>query len=193
MAVAHNFIDAELIELLRKGDQEAFTIIYNNYWKLLFQTAYRILNDTIVAEDIVQDIFVSLWNRRNQAVILNLKAYLQQATRFAVYQAIREKRHDDAFYNRLALVTADIITDNPLLFKEQQELLHEIINALPPDCKETFRLSREEGLTYKQIASQLGISEKAVEKRITKSLKHIRNGLSLSGCLSVLTTVFFRA
>ncbi|MFD2584241.1 RNA polymerase sigma factor [Pedobacter vanadiisoli] len=191
MAVAHNFIDAELIELLRKGDQEAFTIIYNNYWKLLFQTAHRILNDAIAAEDIVQDIFVSLWNRRNQAVILNLKAYLQQATRFAVYQAIREKRHDDAFYNRLAQVTADIITDNPLLFKEQQELLHEIINALPPECKETFRLSREEGMTYKQIAIQLGISEKAVEKRITKSLKHIRNGLSLSGCLSVLTTMFF--
>lgn len=191
MAEARNFSDAELTELLRKGDRGAFTIIYNNYWKLLFHTAHRILNNTIVAEDIVQDIFVSLWNRKNEAVILNLKAYLQQATRFAVYQAVREKKHDDAFYNRLALVTADIITDNPLLFKEQQELLSEIINALPEDCKETFRLSREEGMTYKQIAAFLNISEKTVEKRITKSLKHIRKGLSLSGCLSVLSTIFF--
>ncbi|NMN35364.1 RNA polymerase sigma-70 factor (ECF subfamily) [Pedobacter sp. SG918] len=191
MAEAHDFSDAELTELLREGDRGAFTVIYNNYWKLLFQTAYRILNNTIAAEDIVQDIFVSLWNRKNEAVILNLKAYLQQATRFAVYEAIRQRKHDSNFYNRLALITADIITDNPLLFKEQQELLSEIINALPEDCKESFRLSREEGMTYKQIAAVLGISEKTVEKRITKSLKHIRKGLSLSGCLSVLTTIFF--
>ncbi|QNR85326.1 RNA polymerase sigma-70 factor [Pedobacter riviphilus] len=191
MVEARDFSDAELTELLREGDRGAFTVIYNNYWKLLFQTAYRILNNTIAAEDIVQDIFVSLWNRKNEAVILNLKAYLQQATRFAVYEAIRQKKHDSNFYNRLALITADIITDNPLLFKEQQELLSEIINALPEDCKESFRLSREEGMTYKQIAAVLGISEKTVEKRITKSLKHIRKGLSLSGCLSVLTTIFF--
>ncbi|MBB6235466.1 RNA polymerase sigma-70 factor (ECF subfamily) [Pedobacter sp. AK013] len=191
MSEARDFSDAELTELLRKGDRGAFTIIYNSYWKLLFQTAHRILNNAIAAEDIVQDIFVSLWNRKNEAVILNLKAYLQQATRFAVYEAIRQKKHDSNFYNRLALITADIITDNPLLFKEQQELLSEIINALPEDCKESFRLSREEGMTYKQIAAVLGISEKTVEKRITKSLKHIRKGLSLSGCLSVLTTVFF--
>jgi DNA-directed RNA polymerase specialized sigma24 family protein len=56
MAEARDFSDAELTELLRKGDRGAFTIIYNNYWKLLFHTAHRILNNTIAAEDIVQDI-----------------------------------------------------------------------------------------------------------------------------------------
>ena len=181
--------DPELTELLKNGDQEAFTVIYNTYWNALFRTAYRILNDRSAAEDIVQNVFVSLWNRRNEATILNLKAYLQQATRYCVYQAIRSKKHDDSFYERLALVTADIITDNPLLFKEQQELLQKIIDSLPEDCKTTFRLSREENMSYKQIAALLNISEKTVEKRMSKSLKHIREGLSLSMCIAVITKI----
>jgi RNA polymerase sigma-70 factor (ECF subfamily) len=185
-----NLSDPELINLLKKGDQEAFTLIYNNYWKLLFSIANRILNDTSAAEDIVQNIFVTLWHRREQGAILNLKAYLQQATRFCVYQAIRERKHDSSFYDRLALVTADIITDNPMLFKEQQELLQKIVDTLPEDCKETFRLSREENMTYKQIAVFLNISEKTVEKRLTKSLKHIRNGLSINSCLIIISQLF---
>lgn len=191
MSETHNLNDSELINLLREGDQVAFTIIYNTYWKLLFRTAHHILNDTSVAEDIVQDIFVSLWNRREKVTILNLKAYLQQATRFCVYKAIRERKHDSTFYNRLAQVTADIITDNPLLFKEQQELLQKIIASLPADCKEAFRLSREENMTYKQIAALLNISEKTVEKRLSKSLKHIREGLSLATCIVALTKIWY--
>jgi len=178
--------DTDLTVLLQQGNQTAFTTIYNTYWKLLFRNAYRVLNDTAAAEDIVQNVFFSLWKRREEAKILNLKAYLQQATRFSVFQAIREQKHDDSFYNRLALVTTDIIADNPLLFKEQQELLQSIIESLPDDCKEAFRLSREEQMTYKQVAALLNISEKTVEKRLSKSLKHIRNSLTLSSCLIVL-------
>jgi RNA polymerase sigma-70 factor (family 1) len=186
MAENRCLTESELTVLLKQGDQEAFTIIYNTYWKLLFRTAHHILNDTAAAEDIVQNIFVSLWHRRGQVTIVNLKAYLQQATRFSVFQAIRAQKHDHSFYDRLALVTADIITDNPLLFKEQQQLLQKIIDSLPADCREAFRLSREENMTYKQIAALLNISEKTVEKRLTKSLKHIRHGLTLSLYLIVL-------
>jgi RNA polymerase sigma-70 factor (family 1) len=188
MVENHHIADSDLLALLQQGNQNAFTTIYNTYWKVLFRSAYRVLNDTAAAEVIVQNVFFSLWKRREEAKILNLKAYLQQATRFSVFKAIREQKHDDSFYNRLALVTTDMITDNPLLFKEQQQLLQNIIESLPEDCKEAFRLSREEQMTYKQIAALLNISEKTVEKRLSKSLKHIRNGLSLSSCLIVLTS-----
>jgi RNA polymerase sigma-70 factor (ECF subfamily) len=185
MTVYNSFTDAELIDLLKSGDEFAFTEIYNRYWKLLFKTANNILQDFATVQDITQNIFVSLWERRNEVNIQTLKPYLQQATRFAVFKAIRDQQTDKEFYGRLAEITADIITDDPLLFKEQQELLKGIINRLPEDCREAFRLSREENLTYKQIATLLGVSEKTVEKRISKSLQHIRKGMSLGICIAV--------
>lgn len=185
--VAYNiFSDTELIDLLKSGNESAFTEIYNRYWKLLFKTAFNILQDFAIAQDITQNIFISLWERRNQVNIQTIKPYLLQATRFAVYKAIREQQNDKAFYERLAEITVDIITDNPLLFKEQQALLNKLVKGLPESCRETFRLSREENLTYKQIASLSGISEKTVEKHISMSLQYIRDGISLVICIAIL-------
>jgi RNA polymerase sigma-70 factor (ECF subfamily) len=185
--VAYNlFSDPELIDLLESGDKSAFTEIYNRYWKLLFKTALNILQDYTTAQDITQNIFISLWERRNETNIQTIKPYLLQATRFAVCKAIRERQNDKAFYERLAKITVDIIADNPLIFKEQQALLNKLINGLPENCREVFRLSREENMTYKQIATLSGISEKTVEKRISMSLQHIRNGVSLGICIAII-------
>lgn len=188
MSLYKTLSDGELLSFLKASDEAAFTEIYDRYWKLLYRTSLNILQDRETAQDITQNIFVSLWQRREDAVILNLKAYLQQATRFAVFKAIREQQTDKAFYERLATVTAEIVTDNPLLFKEQQALLMELIGALPEDCREAFRLSREENLTYKQIAALLGVSEKTVEKRMSKSLQYIRRGLSIGVCVALIVT-----
>src|ERR1035437_1828865 len=185
MTAYNSFTDIELIDLLKSGDESAFTEIYNRYWKLLFKTALNILQDFATAQDITQNIFISLWERRSEANIQTIKPYLLQATRFAVCKAIREHQNDKAFYERLAEITVDIINDNPLLFKEQQALLNRLINGLPENCREAFCLSREENLTYKQIAALKGISEKTVEKRISISLQHIRNGVSLGICIAI--------
>lgn len=187
--VAYNlYSDPELIDLLKSDDKSAFTEIYNRYWKLLFKTALNILQDFATAQDITQNIFISLWERRSEANIQTIKPYLLQATRFAVYRAIREQQNDQAFYEHLAGITVEIITDNPILFKEQQALLTKLINGLPENCREAFLLSREENLTYKQIAALKGISEKTVEKRISMSLQHIKNGVSLGICIAILCT-----
>jgi RNA polymerase sigma-70 factor (family 1) len=181
--------EPNLLSLLREDSEAAFTEIYNRFWKSLFRTAYHILQDKEASQDIVQNVFVSLWQRRAELRIDNLKGYLHQAARFGVFKAIREQQHDQEFYDRLAQVTADIITDNPLIFKEQQELLRQLIGNLPEDCRETFRLSREENMTYKQIAELLGISEKTVEKRMSRSLQHIRSGLAVGACILILASL----
>lgn len=102
---------------------------------------------------------------------------------------IRDEKQDQSFYERLAAVTTEIIADNPLLFKEQQQLFQQLIDTLPEECRESFRLSREENMTYKQIAEYLGISEKTVEKRISKSLNHFRSGLTASACVAVISVL----
>lgn len=186
MAALQSLTDPELISLLKEGREDAFTEIYLRYWKLLYNNADSVLGNEDLAKDIVQNVFISIWQRRADVEIQNLKAYLQQAVRFAVFKSIREQKVNDAFYERLAHVTVEIIHDNPLLYKEQQALLNRLINTLPADCREAYHLSREENLTYKQIAFQLGISEKTVEKRLSKSLNHIRNGLTVGTCVAVI-------
>src|SRR5690606_12654997 len=114
----------------------------------------------------------------------------QQATRFSILKVIRNQQTDAKFYERLKNITSEIIADDPLLFKEQQELLKELLASMPDNCSETFRLSREEGLTYAQIASQLNISEKTVEKRMTRSLKYLRRGLNWELCTAVAAASF---
>lgn len=186
MTLYKNIDDEELVRQLKFDDKNAFTEIYNRYWKLLFSTAQRITDNTDSAQDTVQNIFLSLWQRRHEVDIISLKAYLQQATRYAVLQAIREKQSDDRFYERLRILTSEIINDDPVIFKEQQELLKELLESMPENCTRTYLLSREEGLTYKQIAARLEISEKTVEKRMTKSLKYLRRGLNWNYVLLLL-------
>ncbi|MEO6547992.1 MAG: sigma-70 family RNA polymerase sigma factor [Ferruginibacter sp.] len=186
--------DIQLIQLLRNENDAAFAEIYNRYWKLLYTTAYNIIQDQFYAQEAVQEVFISLWRRRQDADIQELKAYMQQAVRFQILKTIRTQKNDQAFYKRFSAVTAGIFYENPLLFKEQQALLTEILNSLPGDCGVIFKLSREENLTYAQIASQLNISVKTVEKKMTICLKHIRKALEQNNILvaAILMTLNFR-
>lgn len=185
MTAYSTFSDLQLITLLKQDDESAFSELYQRYWKKLYQTANNIIQNEAAAQDAVQEVFISFWNRRTETEIQNPGAYLYQATRFAVLKAIRAQKTDALFYERLRAVTTELIIEEPLLFKEQQQVLGALINSLPDDCKEAFRLSREEQLTYKEIAAQLNISEKTVEKRMTKSLKFLREKLSLELCVSI--------
>lgn len=179
MSLYKNNSDKQLVDLLVIGNEEAFSELYSRYWKRLFERAYVILQDEAIAKDAVQDVFISLWKRRESLEILHLNAYLQKAIRFKVLHFIRAERTDSEFYNRLKKVTTEIIADDPVLFKEQQGLLADLINSLPDDWKEAFLLSREEDMTYKQIAEELNVSIKTVEKRISKALKYLRQQIDL--------------
>lgn len=185
-----NLEDIQLLQLLQKGNEEAFAEVYNRYWKLLYTTARNIIQQEEFAKDAVQEVFIALWQRRMESNIQNLKAYLQQAVRFQILKAIRTQKTDEQFYSRLATVTADIIYENPLLFKEHEVLFREIMSTLPDDCRQIFHLSREEQLTYKQIAGQLNISEKTVEKKMSFCLKHIRQILAQNKLLSATLLLF---
>ena len=189
MSYCH-FDDIQLLQLLRETNEGAFEEIYSRYWKLLYTTAYNILGDKFYAQEAVQEVFISLWNRATELQVQALKPYLQQAVRFQVLKCIRAQKTDQQFYSRLADVTASIVYHNPLLFKEQETLLHHIMDDIPPDCRLVFKLSREEQLTYRQIADHLNISEKTVEKKMSICLKHIRCALEQNKMLMVLLLLF---
>ena len=171
------YSDDQLISLLQQGNGPAFTVIYDRYWKLLYLSALNVLQDKASAEDVVQEVFISLWRRREEVQIDSLKSYLYQATRFQVFKSIRAEKTGREFFSRISLVSKQMEVDDPLLFKELDNLLQQTIASLPPDEQEIFRLHRTEGLTYKQIAEQKGISVKTVEKKMSQALKRLRHRL----------------
>lgn len=172
--------DQGLLVLMKEGDMAAFTELYNRHWKPLYVSARNLLRTPEVAKDIVQEVFTSLWQNRASLDIRYLKAYLQQAVRFQVLKAIRSDKASADFYHRLTEASTEIIIENHLLFKELQHTVAELIQSLPEDCRQAFLLSRDQHLSYNQIAERLNVSVKTVEKKMSHSLKYIRIGLGKS-------------
>jgi RNA polymerase sigma-70 factor (ECF subfamily) len=174
--------------MLHQSDELAFAEIYHRYWKALYSSAHNILQVKEAAQDAVQEVFISLWKRRTDVHIDVLQSYLHQAVRFQVLKAIRAERTDQDFFNRLALITRDILFEDPVLFKELETLYQQLVHALPPDEQEIFLLHRDSGLTYKQIAEQKNISVKTVEKKMSRSLREIRFGMD--DAMMVIATIY---
>jgi len=168
--------DEQLLKLLTENDENAFSEIYNRYWKPLYHSVQNILHNTGPAQDAVQEVFISLWQRRCTVQIENLKAYLFQAIRFQVFKAIRADKAQANFYDRLTAVSREILQQDPILYKEMQQLIVSMIDALPEDQREIFLLHRTEGLTYNEIAVKKNISVKTVEKKMSLALRHLRMG-----------------
>lgn len=166
--------DVQLVRLLNENDETAFSEIYSRYWKSLYISVQNILHDADAAQDIVQELFISLWQRRHEAHIESLKAYLYQAARFQVFKAIRKGKAQAHFYDRLAAVSREIEQQDPLLYKEMRQIIGDMIASLPDDQREMFLLHRSEGLTYMQIAQQKKVSVKTVEKKMSLALRHLR-------------------
>lgn len=182
--------DPGLIVLVRQGDMAAFTELYNRHWKPLYISARNILRTREAAKDIVQEVFTALWQNKASLDIRHPKAYLQQAVRFQVLKAIRSDKTSADFYHRLAEVSNEMIIENHLLFKELQHVVAELIQSLPEDCRQAFLLSRDQHLSYNQIAERLNVSVKTVEKKMSRSLRYLRTGLGKSAISLYFLMVF---
>jgi len=169
--------DEQLMTLLSEGSEVAFSKIYDRYWKLLYISAHNVLQQKEAARDVVQEVFLSLWQRRSVVQIESLKGWLLQAVRFQVFKAFRAEKASNDFYKRLSLVSKDIITQDPLLFKELHGAMLDAIRSLPDDQLAVFNMNREGGMTYNQIAIEKNISIKTVEKKMSQVLRHLRNSL----------------
>ncbi|MFL9845650.1 RNA polymerase sigma factor [Flavobacterium rhizosphaerae] len=170
--------DNELNKLIKQGNTHAFEIIYDRYWKRLFSYAYKILDNAEVCEDIVQEIFISLWKNAATATILNLEAYLLQSVKYRIATHIRDfkfqKEHIDVLHT---IQVPDTIDD--VEYRETERSIIEQIDKLPPRCREIFMMSRFEHYSNTEIAQKLNLSIHTVEKQISNALKHLRSGLNM--------------
>lgn len=188
-----NLDDESLSVLLQLGNEQAFSEIYERYKGVLYIHAVKMLKDRDEAQDVIQELFTKLWNKRESLTInTSLSAYLYTAVRNRILDifshekvvAIHQQSLQD-FINQ-----GEYHTDNYIREKELSLLIEKEISALPPKMKEVFELSRKEHFSYLQIAEQLDISENTVRKHITKALARLRSKIQLLLLLVAITSKY---
>jgi len=176
-----NFSDITADNLLLKqaqSDPKAFEQIYRKYFPLLFNIAYKKLGVKPLSEDLVQEIFVALYQKLDRLEIsCSLSAYLNKAIRFKIMNEYRSKAvriHYSKTVFSFGLCKTDFST---LEVKELSHKLEKVYERLPKKCRQVFLLSRKEGLSQKAISQKLDISLSTVEKHIGKALKIFKDEL----------------
>jgi RNA polymerase sigma-70 factor (family 1) len=173
------FSDADLLAALRAGEESAFAEIYQRYCYRLFMVAYQKLKSRETAEELVQDLFENLWNRRASHEIQQLEQYLFSALRYRIINYIKAQqvRAGHELYCRLTASEADTATEEALALNELSAALLASVRKLPEKSREIFQLSRLGQYSVAEISGRVNLSEKTVEYHLTKSLKLLRSYL----------------
>jgi RNA polymerase sigma-70 factor (ECF subfamily) len=172
--------DQELLLQLSEGSKHAFDILYNRYWKLVFNTAFKRLDDMERAQDIAQDVFVQLWISGTSALIKNLPAYLNVAARNGVFKHLEKEGKYAALPDTVAeLEGAFGGADANILHAEFLEAFNQLIEKLPAQQRLIFKMRFEEDLSSQEIADKLQISPKTVRNQLGKALNTLRTSLML--------------
>lgn len=173
--------DLELIELLKGNNQKALSALYFRYWEKLLVVAGNRLNNKEIAEECVQNVFCSLWQRRHDLELKHsLSTYLAVAVKYQVIKQMdKQYRIQEGIDNIVSFQPTHSTADEYLLEKEMMANIQDAITRLPEKCRIVFKMSREDGMSNKQIANELNLSEKTVEAHITKAIRSLRNDLAL--------------
>ena len=191
--------DIENIQILKlkHGDSFTFSSIFSIYYNDLVLFATRITKDLYIAEDIVQDIFVNLWEDRTSLKIsVSLKSYLLKAVKNRCIDWYRHnkiiQKHSDFVSGQSIMLDYD--TDSYLLYSELQGKIDTALAMIPTEFSEAFRMSRYNGLKYHEIAKLLDVSVRTIEVRISKALHLIRDHLKeyFLILIIILSNVFTR-
>lgn len=173
--------DKERFAIIQGGDQSAFEAVFREHYAALCGFARRLVDDPAVSEELVQDLFVQLWEKRETLSLeTSLRSYLFTATRNSCLNHLKHLqvrvRHED-HVKLQALPLADDPSE-VLQAAELQARLRLAIDELPDRCGEIFKMSRFEGLKYDEIAERLNLSPRTVEVQIGKALRLLREALA---------------
>lgn len=181
--------DQQLLEALCAGQEWAFTVVYDEYWYPMYKAAFHKIGQRHVAEEIVQDIFTRLWNERANLRTTTLNYYLFSAVRFEVIDHIRKagpRSRYLAYYQAFAS-QHEHNTEDEVAYNELLRNIDEGLKPLPAKTREMFKLSRVESWTVAQIAEFMNLSEKTVEYHLGKASRAVREYLSETLLLLLLS------
>jgi len=166
-----------LLNGLRQGDQASFDQLYQLYSERLYLNLLKLVKHPETAEEILQDIFIQVWEKRNTIEIhTSIRAYLFRIGENKVYDFYRKVRRDKVLYAHVKAAASEQYThiEETLLYRENEQLLHAAVTALPPQRRQVFELCKLQGKTYEQVSAQLGISTSTINDHIVKATRSIR-------------------
>ena len=183
--------DFELLRRFIKGENAAFESLFKTYYEPVCRYVIRVIKDQDTTEEIVQATFVNLWEKREQIrEDVSFRSYLFRAAYNTALNYLKHKKVVATYVSkkqeRINEIQSTFVSNQPDF--ELETRIKEALEELPPQCQRVFRLSREEGLKYHEIADELGISKKTVEVHMGKALKLLRN--SLKDYLTIFVFLF---
>lgn len=167
--------DELILESLRIGDQKAFSLLFEEQWFELYEIAYRKMQNHEDAQEVVQNLFVEIWEKREKLFISNPQNYLRVSLRNKCIDLIRSRIIQDRYVDHCKSFQQSLCqTQDEIDFKELSERVDKGVGNLPEKSRNIFALSRYEGLSTREIAKRIKLSEKAVEYHLTKALKILK-------------------
>ena len=170
--------DQKILSHLSQGDVNAFDFLYQKYFSKLYGAVYKRLQNRELTEEIVQELFISLWERRAVlSISTTIEAYLFSSVKYLVIAQYKKNNLFEQYSSSTEKDTKDEnFTEQAVSFDELNEAYQKALLILPERCREVFLLKRN-GLSQREISEQLDISEKTVENQMTKALKMLREAL----------------
>lgn len=174
------YTSAEIVPQIAQGNRSAFESLFKSHYSNLCGYAVKYVWELDQAEEIVQDLFFNLWNKRSDLYISSsIESYLFRAVRNACLNYLKHKKVRENYASNVkgSYNPGQGLDDNPVETLELQKKIEDSIEVMPPERKKIFMMSRYDGLKYKEIAEKLGISVKTVEAQMGKALKFLREEL----------------
>ena len=163
-----------------EGDKEAFRFFFEKYYSDLCNLVNVYLHDSMMAEEIAQDIFIYIWKKKGDIVIeSSVKSYLLRSAKNKSLNYIRNEKTKLDIHSKLANFNKETIEmpDTVMDANQLREVINAAIDSLPERCREVYILGKEKSMSYKEISEELGISVKTVESQMGKALKKLRDEL----------------
>ncbi len=165
----------DMLRGIRSSDYEVFSLMYLNFFKGLALVSVKYVQDVYVAEEIVQDVFIKIWEQPSGLDgVIHLKSYLYRAVVNNSLNHINRQKNLQVHHERLARESEHIDIQRTYEEQELKVLIYQEIDRLPSQCRKVFKMSRFEGLKYREIAVMLNISERTVENHVANALKVLR-------------------
>ena len=179
MSANNRIIDSTEYGLLEsvKLDKTSFDQIYRQYWSKLYIYAFNVLKEKEICEDIIEEIFIDLWTKKDYIRISDLNSYLYQSVKYQIFNHFRRSKYKNQLLLKLDLMSTQYQIDELYEKKELKAQIKRLISRLPKQRRLIFQMSRYDGFSNKEISENLNISLQTVKNQISKSLKFIRRSL----------------
>lgn len=174
MLQLHSYDENILLPLIAEGDETAFTILFNHWHQRLGDYVFRLTGSMSLAEEIVQDVFVTIWSKRELLVkVNNAGSYIFRLSRNKTLNSLRQTARERV--RNAEWIKLSAVTDNEPNLEQFFSLIDEAVEKLPPQQQRAWILSRRDGLIYEEVAHQMQLSRETVKRHIHLSIRFITN------------------